>query len=127
MTQLITGYQVPVGRENQKLNHQKPLFCRHNMQTETEIEEPKKKSGPASEFTEEIFAEICERMAEGQGLRKICSDPDMPSRSTFLRLIENDTGRQAKYQRARESLMDWYAEDIIDIAWDESRDTIKGK
>jgi hypothetical protein len=88
------------------------------MQTETEIEEPKK-SGTYVEFTEEIFAEICERMAEGQGLRKICSDAEMPSRSTFLRWVENDTD-----QRAREALMDWYAEEILDIAFDDKGDII---
>ncbi|MEY9465817.1 hypothetical protein ABH973_006230 [Bradyrhizobium ottawaense] len=77
------------------------------------------------EFTEEIFTDICERMANGEGLRKICGDRDMPSRSTFLRWVENDTGRQAKYQKAREALMDWYSEEILAIAWDDSKDTIK--
>jgi hypothetical protein len=82
-------------------------------------------AAPYVEFTEEIFTDICERMANGQGLRKICSDPDMPSRSTFLRWVENDTGRQARYQKAREALMDWYSEEILAIAWDDSKDTIK--
>jgi hypothetical protein len=80
---------------------------------------------PYIEFTEEIFTAICERMANGEGLRKICGDTDMPSRSTFLRWVENDTGRQAKYQKAREALMDWYSEEILAIAWDDSKDTIK--
>jgi hypothetical protein len=80
---------------------------------------------PYIEFTEEIFTAICERMANGEGLRKICGDADMPSRSTFLRWVENDTGRQAKYQKAREALMDWYSEEILAIAWDDSKDTIK--
>lgn len=84
-------------------------------------------SNGKSEFTEEIFAEICERMANGEGLRKICADPDMPSRSTFLRWVETDTGRQTKYAKAREALMDFYAEDIVTIAWDDSKDTIKRK
>jgi len=95
------------------------------MNVEAEIEEPKKSGAGRSEFTEEIFGAICERMAEGEGLRKICSDPEMPSRSTFLRWVENDTGRQAKYQKAREALMDWYSEEILSIAWDDSKDTIK--
>ncbi|WP_407146347.1 hypothetical protein [Bradyrhizobium sp. ORS 86] len=66
-------------------------------------------------------------MANGQGLRKICEDPSMPSRQTFLRWIEKDTGRQTQYQAAREALMDWYAEEILEIAWDDSNDTIKDK
>lgn len=77
------------------------------------------------QFTEEIFTAICERMAEGEGLREICRDPEMPSRSTVLKWVETDTGRQAKYQKAREALMDWYSEEIRMIAWDDSKDTIK--
>ncbi|MHC2241118.1 terminase small subunit-like protein [Bradyrhizobium elkanii] len=95
------------------------------MTTEAEIIPPEPKAKRPSEFADEIFDEICDRMANGQGLRKICEDPEMPSRQTFLRWIEKDTGRQAKYQTAREALMDWYAEDIVEIAWDSSKDTIK--
>lgn len=94
------------------------------MQTEAETEQPKR-SGPYVEFTEEIFTDICERMAMGKGLREICSDPDMPSRSTFLRWVENDTGRQIKYQKAREACMDWYGEEVLKVAFDDSGDTLK--
>ena len=55
------------------------------MQTEQIETEPTKKS--ASDYTEEIFDEICERMANGKGLREICEDPQMPNRSTFLRWV----------------------------------------
>lgn len=92
--------------------------------TEPEIIPPEAKAKQPIEFTDEIFAEVCERMANGQGLRKICEDPEMPSRYQFLRWVEKDTGRQAKYQAAREALMDWYAEEILVIAWDSSKDTI---
>jgi hypothetical protein len=89
-----------------------------------EIIPPSEKPKRPGEFTDEIFQEVCDRMAGGEGLRKICEDPQMPSRQTFLRWIEKDTGRQAQYTAAREALMDWYAEEILTIAWDSSRDTI---
>src|SRR5258708_4940911 len=92
--------------------------------SEPEITPPPENPKRPSEFTDDIFSVICERMTEGEGLRKICSDPDMPSRQTFLRWMEKDTGRQAQYTAAREALMDWYAEEILDIAWDSSKDTI---
>src|SRR5204863_1718328 len=60
----------------------------------------------------------------GERLREVCRDPDMPSRTNFLSWVDKDTGRQAQYARAREALMDWYAEEILDIAWDSSKDTI---
>jgi hypothetical protein len=94
--------------------------------TEPEIIPPEAKPKRPAEFTDEIFQEVCDRMAGGQGLRKICDDPNMPSRQTFLRWIEKDTGRQTRYQAAREALMDWYAEEILEIAWDSSKDTIPG-
>lgn len=96
------------------------------MMDESEIIPPETKGRP-KEFADEIFEEVCDRMANGQGLRKICEDPEMPSRQTFLRWIEKDTGRQNQYQAAREALMDWYAEEILEIAWDDSKDTIKDK
>jgi len=92
--------------------------------TEPEIIPPEEKPRRPAEFTDEIFDVICDRMAGGEGLRKICEDPQMPSRQTFLRWIEKDTGRQAQYTAAREALMDWYAEEILTIAWDSSKDTI---
>jgi len=92
--------------------------------TNPEIIPPSDKPKRPADFNDEIFDIICERMTEGKGLRKICEDPEMPSRQTFLRWIEKDTGRQSKYQAAREALMDWYGEEILTIAWDSSKDTI---
>lgn len=92
--------------------------------TEPEIIPPEEKPKRPAEFSDEIFDAICDRMTEGEGLRKICKDPDMPSRQTFLRWIEKDTDRQTKYQRARQALADWYEEDILTIAYDDSNDTI---
>lgn len=92
--------------------------------SDPEIIPPEEKPKRPGEFSDEIFDEICDRMADGQGLRKICADPSMPSRQTLLRWIEKDTGRQNRYQAARESLMDWYAEEILEIAFDDKGDII---
>ncbi|WP_420971514.1 hypothetical protein [Bradyrhizobium sp. B120] len=93
--------------------------------TEPEIFPPPviPKGRPA--FTEEIFQQILDRMTEGEGLSEICRDPELPSKTTFLRWVEKDTGRQRAYQGAREALMDHYAEEIRHIAWNDSEDTIK--
>src|SRR5882757_2920264 len=76
------------------------------------------------EFTDEIFDVICERMTEGQWLRKICSDPEMPSRQSFLRWIEKDTGRQEKYARASRAMVDYWAEELLEISQETEKDTI---
>lgn len=47
--------------------------------------EPPPLTGRPSKYTPQLAAEICDRMANGKGLREICSAPDMPNRSTVLR------------------------------------------
>jgi Bacteriophage Sf6, terminase small subunit-like len=91
-----------------------------------EIQEPKK--GRPSEFSIEIMTEICERMAEGKSLREICEkDPDLPARRTIMRWVKNDDSARRLYEAAQEHRMHWYADELINIAYDTSKDTIKGK
>ena len=42
--------------------------------TDPEIIPPKAKPKRPAEFTDEIFQEVCDRMAGGEGLRKICEE-----------------------------------------------------
>jgi hypothetical protein len=42
----------------------------------------KKPAHRPSIYTKELAANICERIADGESLRKICSDDDMPCRKT---------------------------------------------
>lgn len=77
--------------------------------------------GRPSSYTDKIAAEICDRMANGQSLRRVCSDPIMPSKATVMNWL-NDEARKSfldQYVRARELLADFYAEDTIDIADEE--------
>lgn len=43
--------------------------------------------GRPSTFTDEIFDTICERLENGEVLKAICKDDEMPDRSTVLRWI----------------------------------------
>lgn len=78
--------------------------------------------GRPSTYTAEIAEEICEQMANGKGLRQICTTDDMPSRTTVLRWLESNADFRGQYARARESLMDFYSEEILKIAFDDSGD-----
>src|SRR5438477_6507509 len=78
-----------------------------------------------SEFSEETIILICERMQEGQTLSRICKDPELPDRTTVYRWLEAHCEFRDRYARAREGLMDFYADGIINVAWDTSKDTIK--
>jgi terminase small subunit-like protein len=79
------------------------------------------KGGRPSEFSQEVFDTICDRMALGQSLRKICDEDGMPHRSTVLRWIK-DRGLQEPYSQARDAQYDWIAEEIIRIADDSAGD-----
>lgn len=94
------------------------------MNIEPEIQAPK--MGRPSEFSQEIMAEICERMAEGKSLRQICDDDEMPNRRTIMRWVKNDDAAKKLYDAAQVDRMHWYADEIVNIAYDTSKDTITG-
>ena len=83
--------------------------------------------GRPSEFSDDIFAEICERMAGGGTLRKICQDDHLPSRETVIRWVRNDDGRRRLYDLARQAQADWYADEIVELSRDRSNDTFTDK
>lgn len=83
----------------------------------------------ASEYSDEIAALICERLAEGESLRSICLDEDMPSQSMVFRWLaadENSLFRE-QYARARETQADALFDEILDIADDGSNDWMERK
>ena len=91
---------------------------------EMKIDPPRKPTGRPSDYSELVAGEICERMVRGEGLLKICSDPGMPARQTVYRWLEANEGFRDRYVRAREALMDFYAEQILVIDFDESGDIV---
>ena len=99
----------------------------NNKANEPEIlepEAPRKPTGRPSSYTFEVSEQICEQMAGGKGLRAICAQDGMPSRPTVLRWLQDNSGFRDRYAQAREALMDWYAEEILKIAFDDSGDLI---
>jgi hypothetical protein len=72
---------------------------------------------PASLYTEELGAKICEQLAEGRTLRSICEQEGMPSEVTIRSwAMELDRPFAAQYARAREVGYQKMADDLIDIA-----------
>ena len=69
-----------------------------------------------SSYTPEIAHKICERMIEGEDLVTICSDPEMPSRRTVYRWMDEFPEFDAQCARAREGLADFEAARIAKIA-----------
>lgn len=72
--------------------------------------------GRPSEFTQAISDEICERLADGESLRRICMDEHMPSKATVFRWLVTFPAFQDLYTRAREEQAETHADDITDIS-----------
>lgn len=72
--------------------------------------------GRPSEYTDTIFNDICDKLADGKSLKSICKKEDMPSKATFYNWINNDKDLLDKYARAKNDGADALADDIQDIA-----------
>lgn len=75
-------------------------------------------------FSEELAEAICERLACGESLRKICLSDDMPAQSTVYKWLL-DPERESfveQYARARELQADTLFDECQDIADDGSND-----
>ena len=74
-------------------------------------------------FSQEIFDEICVRIAEGESLRKICKDEKMPSLVSVWRWLNESETLSKQYTRAREEQAETFVDEILDIADDTKDDT----
>lgn len=69
-----------------------------------------------SEFTQEVADEICERLADGESLRSICSEDNMPRKATVFRWLGQFERFRDQYTRAREVQADALFDDVLSIA-----------
>jgi hypothetical protein len=83
--------------------------------------------GRPSVYTRETGEAICERLADGESLLKICRDPGIPSRGVVMSWItapdptEEIAEFQVKYKRARAAWVEGLAHEVVDVA-DEATD-----
>lgn len=83
--------------------------------------------GRPSTYTDEIAAEICERIGNGEPLAQICREDGMPSLTTVYRWQVDSEDFSASIARAREAGFDQIALDAMHIADETARDSRKGK
>jgi hypothetical protein len=67
---------------------------------------------------------MCQRLAEGESLRRMCSAEDMPNKATVLRWLALYDEFREQYARARELQTELMAEEILEIADDSSGDSL---
>ena len=72
-----------------------------------------------SEFSAEIADLICERIADGESLRAICSEEGMPNKATVFRWLAARPEFSDQYARARETQADTLFDEVLVIADEE--------
>jgi len=73
--------------------------------------------GRPSRYSDETAAEICERIADGQSVKAICSDMHMPCRQAVHEWIaSNRNGFGDMFARACEARAEHWADEIVAIA-----------
>lgn len=82
--------------------------------------------GRPSLYSDELADDICKEIADGKSLRSICAKNGMPDKSTVFRWLADNEFFRDQYARAREEQADHYADEIIEIADDSSRDIVIG-
>lgn len=84
--------------------------------------EESRRPGRPSTYTPQLATIICERIADGESLRRICRDEAMPGKSTVWQWLDAHPEFAAQYARAREMQAEGFFEEIIEIADDGRRD-----
>lgn len=72
--------------------------------------------GRPTTYTLKLADTICQRLAEGESMRSISRDKDMPAMSTMFKWLRENDIFSEQYAKAKQESADAMAEDILDIA-----------
>lgn len=84
-------------------------------------------AGRPTDYTQETADIICERLADGESLRTICDDEDMPARSTVFRWLSLHKEFSDQYAHAKTVQAEVLADELISIADDGRNDWMERK
>lgn len=85
---------------------------------------PSRNRGRPTKYTKELGDAICLRLAEGESLRSVCADSDMPSVRTVMRWLTDGRHEEfcQQHARAREARAELEFDNMIEIADNGSAD-----
>jgi len=78
--------------------------------------------GRPTDYSESLAARICARLADGESLRSVCRDDEMPDKSTVFLWLFKYPEFSDQYARAKEESAEAHADDMLDIADDATND-----
>jgi hypothetical protein len=82
------------------------------------------KRGRPSNYNSEVAWAICDRLVEGESLRRICSDAGMPGKATVFRWIARHKEFRDRYIGARDCQAEGLGEEMFEIIRDSSGDNL---
>lgn len=77
---------------------------------------------PPTAYTEERAARICDLLAEGVSLTDVCKEVGVPRSLVHRWVVDDHEGFAARYARARHIMALGWADELMHIADDRSRD-----
>jgi hypothetical protein len=81
--------------------------------------------GRPSLFSEELAANICERIAEGERLTDICKTPGMPNRRTVWRWTTENQAFRDELARATEAATHGLVDELVAVCRTASKDSVE--
>jgi hypothetical protein len=76
----------------------------------------KKKMGRPTLYSDELSDLICEGIAEGKSLKRICEGPNMPQPRAVYRWIRENPEFKHNYENAKEDQADAFVEEMRDTS-----------
>lgn len=120
------GKKTPVNASKPKKGgKRKPKQKLPFKQIEYEEEDEKSLGGRPVIYTKELGEKLCYKIATtNKGVRRICEDKSMPSKSTVYRWLNDEENAEFRdmYARAQEMRADMLAAEMLEIADDNSLD-----
>ena len=74
------------------------------------------------DYSQELADAICDLVASGKSLRTICSAENMPAKSSIFKWLRSNKEFADQYARAKEEMLEHLADELVEIADDDSGD-----
>jgi hypothetical protein len=85
------------------------------------------KGGRPSKYNQPLADEICSLLAQGKSVRTVCKAEDMPSMQTVFTWLRTRPEFLEQYTRAKVESADAMAEEVLDIADDDTYDNLEDR
>ena len=110
------AHSISTGSSAQKRT-KKPAAKKAAPKTRTlKVKPEPKKAGRPSDYSLALIETICDRIATGESLRRICEEDGMPHHITVIRWLAKHDEFASRYAHAREIQAQTFVDKMLDVA-----------